>query len=144
MRIIKWDDSLKIGVESIDAQHQELIRIINEAIHLLESGHMDSRLIGTLHSLKEYTVYHFAEEESFMRQINYGMISSQLAAHKELKHTVSLFQSSLYHHESVDKDKAIHFIRHWLLDHILGEDMKIKAFLAERNRTHSAQPETQT
>jgi len=134
MKTLQWNDSLSIGVDSIDSQHKELIRIVNELITCIDSGNIESNAIKIMHELKEYTVLHFVDEEKYMNSIKYNKINEHRAAHNQLKHSVSFFQSSLYHHECFDKEKSITFIKHWLLDHVLGEDMKIKEFILQNEK----------
>ncbi|WP_432734613.1 bacteriohemerythrin [Maridesulfovibrio sp. FT414] len=129
MARIEWHDGLKIGVEEIDNQHKELIRIVNEVLDKSKSGKEDAALDALFGQLREYAVYHFNSEEKYMEQIEYPYLAEQKRAHKELKGKVKQLQSARFHKEHVSWEEAKDLLARWLIEHLLHEDFKIGQFV---------------
>ncbi len=81
MAYMNWDNSFSVGVEEIDAQHKNLINIFNKFYYRIESD--DKKALGRLlASLVEYTVYHFATEEKYMKKFNYPDAENHIKEHQ--------------------------------------------------------------
>jgi methyl-accepting chemotaxis protein len=80
--IIHWDEArMSAGVESIDAQHQELIRLINELHAACMQGTATENLMQQLKFLGQYATTHFAHEENTMEQYHCPVAGKNKAAH---------------------------------------------------------------
>ena len=69
MQKIEWTEELEVGVEMIDSQHHALIDIANNVIEAVENGEDKEAVDKTITKLREYTVFHFNEEEKLMEEI---------------------------------------------------------------------------
>lgn len=138
MKRIQWNSQLSVGVEQIDSQHKELIRIANTLLEVIEqksSRDVVSKVIG---KLREYTVYHFNSEEQLMEDVQYPKRTDHYAEHKILKRDVLQYQRTLYEKKSVTVDEVLKFITDWLLTHILNFDRELAAHIRENsNKTRS-------
>ena len=79
MTLIKWDDTMKVGVPSVDHEHKALIGEINTLGEMVKSdktGDIIKALLGEIHTQIEA---HFALEEKIMLERAYGGFH----AHKE-------------------------------------------------------------
>jgi len=133
MSQITWDDSYSVGNDAIDAQHKEWIAIYNRLDHVIlngSPGDLTSVREEILQAMMEYASYHFRQEEQYMREIG----CPDVVAHKRL-HTD--FDDQLYNYHRMIRDgklvlntELIFIIKNWLLNHILKEDMKYRAFAA--------------
>ena len=82
-------------------------------------------IVKILNDLKEYTIFHFENEEAYMQSISYKMVFSHKLEHQE-------FIEKLNHLDWIeiekDQDAAItgilEFLNHWLVNHILYTDKK--------------------
>ena len=72
---------MKIGIASLDAQHEALFECINKFIRLYLKGEPErGEVEKQFAALVDYTVTHFDDEEFFMRSIdNRSPILSELA-----------------------------------------------------------------
>jgi hemerythrin len=77
-------------------------------------------------------VIHFAVEESLMRIFNYPDYEAHKKHHEELTSQVVELQRKVAAHEEAISMEVLHFLRHWLTYHILGDDKKYGPFLIER------------
>ena len=67
----KFTKDCMTGIESIDKEHEQLFKIINEAQALLEEQAVDVKTVKSIVAhLVDYAAEHFAHEESYMESIN--------------------------------------------------------------------------
>jgi len=137
MGALEWNESLSVGVESIDNEHKRLIKIANAIIKISNDSGSKTQLTRALSYLREYTVIHFQNEEHYMQSIHFPGLGEHRQEHARLKNVVKDYQATLYHSESLEGIDVLGFIRSWLLDHVLKTDMKIKSFTLEHTVQNS-------
>lgn len=125
MKKIEWDASLNLGVKQIDDQHKRLIQLANNIIAAVHSGEAQDVMDSFFNELREYTVFHFRDEERFMEEVGYPERGRHHAMHNALKQRVKHFQRDLYEQKNISCEDVLQFMKGWLVDHILGQDMKI-------------------
>ncbi len=133
MSKIEWSEKLNVGVDEIDTQHKELIKIANALIHAITIGKNEMTINNVVRKLREYTVFHFNSEEKLMKKNNYDKYIEHKAEHEQLKKSVKKFQRSIYEKKQLSGKDLFEFMKTWLLDHILKSDMRISAFLNKKN-----------
>jgi len=134
---MEWNETLAVGVASIDNQHQELFRRINNLVAAIKQHRCRSEIDGTLQFLDDYAHIHFSDEEKHMREANYPGLERQqedhkryLAALKQLKEEAALprIQGSTYDLSATTNQVVVD----WIVDHIMKLDMKFGEFLKNR------------
>ncbi|MGI4991286.1 bacteriohemerythrin [Halobacteriovorax sp. GFR7] len=130
IELIPWEDKYNIGISKVDSEHQELLRKINGLINSMNTG---KGMKEAFQTLKEYTVFHFDEEEEYMQSINYPSYESHKRVHEKLLSAVARFEQQL-HNGTLEKDKLASFLKNWLFTHIMGIDTKYAAH-AKKQRT---------
>ena len=128
---VEWTDKLSVGIEEIDEQHKILINLINRlftetVVHQATSNDVIEEI---LHELIEYTVIHFAVEESLFRIFHYPGTESHTSHHDELKAQVLEIQQKVKQGEVVVNVELLMFLKKWLEHHILYEDKLYGPFL---------------
>lgn len=133
---ILWRASMEIGDAGIDADHKNLVHLINAVeLALLASGSSASAsLAGNLDQLTSYTKEHFKREENLMSQTGYSGLERQREAHRELRARLGKIRVAIEAAKAnavppAENDRLVDLLRHWLLDHVLKEDMLLKPFL---------------
>jgi hemerythrin len=132
--MIKWTPDLAVGIDEIDAQHQELFRRAERFIGgLSEPTRQD---VGILLSyLRLYCVTHFGAEESWMRQVGYVGYDEHKAQHDAfIEHILELSRE----HErrgspGLEPMKVSGWLQRWLEDHVQGIDRKFASFVLARS-----------
>lgn len=132
MTKIEWNEGLSLGLEKIDRQHKHLIDLANS---LLAATHRmaTAEIHKIFHQFREYTVYHFNEEEEYMKSIKYPKLEDHQRQHIDLKNQVKQFQDTIYRHGTIPEEEILEFLRNWLINHIIQSDLAIKDFLAKKN-----------
>ncbi|NMG58230.1 hypothetical protein E1H12_06745 [Geitlerinema sp. P-1104] len=66
MRTIPWDESLRVGIDPIDQQHQQLIEQLNLLMIALQENKAKSEIERIIGFLEQYINRHFGFEENCM------------------------------------------------------------------------------
>lgn len=121
------DQKFTIGNPILDAQHQKLLALCQQASKLLQDdspANTESFHI-LLNDLAIYAREHFAAEEEQLRQTNPALLDSHLTEHiaYESQLTDLLISASL---GILDKSKLHHFLTEWWSSHVLQSDMLLR------------------
>ena len=117
---MKWQAESSVGIEEIDNQHKELLRLFSAVEKAVIAGQGWSAIHFGLLEIKHFAQFHFSFEEALMRM--YGF--AEYEEHSEL-HRLLLKKMEIVEAESLRKqtrDEVVRFFREWLLDHIQGAD----------------------
>jgi len=133
--IVTWSENLATGVKSIDDDHRHLVDLIQRLFEsmMLEQG---SKFINTIFvDLINYTKTHFVREEQVFEKYGFDELEQHKILHQELIEQV-LAEGKLILDEGSKKDlsfELLEFLKDWLVNHIVKEDLKFKAFLIKNN-----------
>ena len=135
MEKIIWDESFSVGVRNLDAQHKQIVIMVNTLIEMSDTK-VDSEIISdTLTKMTKYAIDHFEREEQYMLEYSYPEYSAQRKQHQEFKiKTVGFCMETMAHKVTVPTE-IFTYLRSWWTNHILQEDMKYKKYFNERGLT---------
>ena len=125
----EWKDEFKIGVESIDLEHQRLFRIVNKLFHFREEE-KDSQWTCQegIKYFQGHAAKHFADEEAYMASIDYEGLTQHQRVHNSFReHTLPALEQEL-ERTNYAPDAVEHFLgvcTGWLIGHTLTEDQAI-------------------
>jgi len=132
MALIKWRDSYSVGVDKFDQEHMVLVELINEMFTIVRDKEGDvAVLTDAVEKLVDYTRIHFTDEEEALEKVNYPKLEEHKEIHTNLLEQVVDFQKQV---EDEGKDLRMDlykFLRDWLINHILDEDMKYGEYFTE-------------
>ena len=120
-----------IGVDRIDEEHRELIRMLGEIHHMIaydNAADKHDRIIDALKSLQDHVMAHFQDEEAYMESISYDGLEVQRLAHDALSTRLELMNMDALDH--MDEDglaEFTEFLTEWIATHILQMDRHIPA-----------------
>jgi hemerythrin len=84
MALLSWKSEYSIGIESVDFEHQEMIRLINaiyDEMKERKDAESIEQFLGDVHMMISA---HFALEEHLMRQSAYDEYEAHKEDHEEL------------------------------------------------------------
>lgn len=116
-----WSNDLNTGIDVIDKQHQRIVEYINELHDARTSGHKMEDIGKVIDELVDYTLSHFAFEESMQEDAHYPF----LKAHKKVHEMFVSKVSDLQHRFSLGEDvsEELHkMLFTWLYNHIKRDD----------------------
>lgn len=130
MSVIDWNDKLCIGVAQVDTEHQNLVGILNQLDEAMRKG-KGTRIMGEiLVQLVDYTKFHFANEENIMAEANYPKLERHKSQHRQLVEKVEKFHQKFTSQGKRITKEMMEFLRYWLTNHILVDDMEFGKFYA--------------
>ena len=122
--IFPWREAYSVHISQIDAQHQQLIALINQLHAAMLQGDGGSALGRILDDLVRYTTGHFAYEESMLQQRGYSGLASHRAEHQRLAQQVCDLQAKFRAGKLLMSMQVMQFLKDWLSSHILTRDMQ--------------------
>jgi hemerythrin len=132
---MRWDESLATGNAVIDAEHRELIALIDE-LELADTEADETRVPQALEQLADYVAVHFQMEERLMRREGYpaAAIEAHVAEHRELARRTSELEAA-YAAGTLDSvDPIVEFLYEWFQHHIAEVDQQLADHVRERTR----------
>ena len=130
MEEITWEDRYCIGIDEIDKQHMDFIKLLNRIIIISRTGghvRLQDRLL--LEMLK-YAEYHFVSEENIMMLYRYPDIGIQKETHKILLETFQR-KCSEERSGSININDLIKYMLNWFMDHTQDKDRKMAEYIKE-------------
>ena len=126
MTTIAWKDFYSVGDPSLDAQHQQLIGIINELYDAMEKKSTQQVIKPILDRLVKYTFEHFKREEEAMEAVEYPDLIPHKAKHDKIRQkTLDLKDNA----DFVTGQNLLAFLKEWWVGHIQSEDKKYAPYL---------------
>jgi len=119
----------------IDSQHKELIECINRLYDAIDEGKGKEEAIKALQFLSQYTIFHFGGEENLWKKNSYPEYEEHKAAHEKFVEVIRGLHEDLLKNGPNDEfaDKVEKEITAWLVNHIMGMDMKGTEWLNTRS-----------
>ena len=127
----KWLPDYSVNIQAIDAQHKELVNILNRLFIAVSRREGDSAIAGILDALMCYTQTHFALEERLMLQAKYQDIEAHMEEHRKLIEKLDSLTKKYLLEEKPIYFELLSFLRAWLKEHIQGCDTKYSAALQQ-------------
>jgi len=131
MQNIEWKPELNIGIKNVDEDHQKLIELTNKLISAINNEIPKKEILNIFEEMEAYTYYHFEREESFMdSHCTSSDMKEEIRKHKE-QHSyfagkLSVLKETLIQTTSKSVSyEIVEFLLHWLIDHIINEDLKL-------------------
>jgi len=129
MAFISWRQDYEIGVKEVDAEHRRLFYLVNEYYDKHYQGAPRKEIERILNSLVSYAEVHFQNEEAIMEQCAYPRLEEHRKQHADLFTSIfSITQRLLDSPDKADRE-TLNFLKKWLTDHIIQDDVDIGHFL---------------
>lgn len=127
---IPWTDQIRIGIQEIDEQHKQLVELINRLYDAMTQGADRQQAANEiLQELMQYTIVHFAVEESLFRIFDYPDYETHRERHQQLRDQVIDINKRVQAGERLITPELLFFLRKWITSHIMVEDKAYGPFL---------------
>jgi hemerythrin len=122
---MEWDAKLETGVDRIDNQHKELVRLVNMVI-----GGGEAKIEDTLKFLGDYVVQHFADEEALQVASKYPALPEHKELHTDFIKVFLDIKTQLANAKDVDEKEIIIMtlngtVVDWLSKHSMVHDRRV-------------------
>lgn len=124
-----FTDEFRTQIPLVDKEHETLFNLVRQTYELVHDefcvDKFDS-IVAIIEELRDYTIKHFADEERYMKSINYDGLAEQVAAHTAFVEKLNNIDLDEIDRDQEDAlDKLIKFLLNWLVQHILKVDKKM-------------------
>lgn len=124
-----FSDKYKTGIQLVDDEHRRLFEIIKETNDAVQAELVHDKfdlILDIINELKDYTILHFKDEETYMEKINYEGLPAQRLAHEAFVEKLKLINlDEVDDNQQEYLEDLIEFLLGWLSTHILKMDKKI-------------------
>ncbi len=134
--MFEWKKEFELGIEIIDEQHQNLLKIgnkINDVLLEHEEGYDDYDVImELLDELRDYTAYHFETEEKIMLKCGYDDFDNHKAQHdKFIDYLDSIDLDEVDENQQEFLEELLKKLINWIFKHIMSVDFKYRDLVLE-------------
>ena len=124
-----FTDEFRTQIPLVDKEHETLFDLVRQTYELVHDEFRVDKfddIIEIIEELRDYTIKHFADEERYMKGINYDGLAEQVAAHTAFVEKLNNIDFDEIDRDQEDAlDKLIKFLLNWLVQHILKVDKKM-------------------
>ncbi len=125
-----FTDEYMTGIELVDSEHKKLFDIMGRVNALLHNEDLYDRfdeIVELINELKDYTQFHFTDEEKLMGEYHYSGLEAQKKAHKGFIDELDKIDlDAVDDNQEAYLSDLLEYLLRWLTHHILGMDKKIK------------------
>jgi hemerythrin-like metal-binding protein len=133
MPTIQWTQEMSVGIQSIDADHQILVGMVNRLDDAIKAARGKDSVSSILDALLDYTTYHFGREEALMQACGYPDLDAHRHTHKVLRTQVAHIRDRYVGNpETIHDREVLAFLKNWLTSHIMGRDKLYAPFMSSR------------
>lgn len=127
--IFPWSSTFATGIEAIDAQHQNLVELLNKLARHMAAEAEGLTIYTVFDELTDYALHHFQTEEGIWRR-HLGADDADTLAHQQSHHdfvaeVVRMRGVASNVHASETVDQVISYLTRWLSFHILEDDTRM-------------------
>ena len=131
MAYFEWADDMSIDGGPIDADHQHLVRLVNE-LHTATSQGRGHEVVGRiLEELIAYTVDHLQREERQMAAVRFPGLEQHKQRHADFIASLDRLQQRYEAGQITVAASLSAVLRDWLSLHIRRSDKELLVFLRQ-------------
>lgn len=123
---------VKVGEQTIDAEHDLQMQLLDSLTMALEKGGDFSPVKYVLEQFIEFSDMHFLSEQLVMRLHAYPAYETHLEEHTRLMKKVREIRETVFHGEKLPSIQLVRELRDWLLTHIATEDVAFGEYLRKK------------
>lgn len=122
MSFIVWNDRLSVNIASIDQEHKEAVKILNDLYDAIRAGAAREILSDVLDRLARYTEHHFAHEEQLFLLTGYPEGESHRQQHAGTLAWLGELRRKYDEGRTGLSLEVVNYMKDWLFDHIIDSD----------------------
>lgn len=132
MTLVMWDETYVLGVEDIDRQHKELLRLLNEMCKCMHDGTSHDALRGIMSEFVLVSKNNFDMEEEIMTRYEYPGLGEHRDEHEEHLRGIARFGRGIDIGSIPSCISLLSFLRDFLTTHIKETDKLCCEFMKEK------------
>lgn len=129
MAFFEWADDLVIDNGVIDADHRQLVDVVNELHSATTQGTGHEVVADIIDRLIAYTRQHFAREEQIMASSKFPALASHQAKHQQIIREIEALKGKHDQGSITVASQLSTLLRDWLSVHIRRSDKELLVFM---------------
>ncbi len=129
MNSLKWDHTMELGHEAMDADHKQLVALVNQLAEGIANNLGKQAYDAVLDDLMAHTRAHFGMEEKLMAACSYPYADEHRSEHARLIKDARDYRAK-FDAGAEPSISLLYFFDQWLTRHILASDRELASFLA--------------
>ena len=117
---MQWTDEYSVGIEEIDNQHKELLRLFSVVENSIAADQGWSSVHYAILEIKHFVEFHFEFEEAVMRMYDFPDYEQHCLGHSVFVGKMSAIVGKSL--KGDNQEKLVAFFFDWLLNHIKMAD----------------------
>ena len=126
---IKWDHTLELGHERMDADHKRLVALVNQLVKGIVNNLGKDAYDALLDDLFANARAHFGMEEQLMAECSYPDADEHRAEHARLMKDALEYRTK-FDSSAEPSVSLLYFFDQWLSRHILASDGELARYIA--------------
>lgn len=132
MPLLTWNETMMLGIQSMDNQHQRWIGLINDLHDAMQQGKGSEVVNRTLTGMLDYARVHFVDEERLLLQHSYPGYTQHKQLHDNFIKKIKEIQDQLQKGHIILTMEIMKSLRDWLTNHIQSVDRQYAPFLKRK------------
>ena len=132
MAIFEWDNSIELGIPTIDGQHKALFGWINTLNDAIGNGDGAEAVGEVIWKLITYVTEQYSEEERLMLSCNYPGLAAHRKEHDQFVSQLRDIQVDFIGGHEMGQS-VLSFMVDWLVCHIKGTDQGYCRFIHQKS-----------
>ena len=125
MTLIRWTDELSLGIPEIDAEHRELVELINGLHDVMRVGADYVQVVELLGEIYGRIAEHFTAEEELMQDLHFPGYAEHKEDHETLLEDLRDIMDEVEEDGSFDAAHLSSDLNRWFSDHFRTHDAKL-------------------
>lgn len=125
MPLIEWKDEYSVGVPDVDAEHRELIELINTLHESMQARDGGTDVMEFLGEIYARIASHFALEELIMRRHEYDEYHEHKRDHEQLLEEIRDIMDDYEDGKLLNEDDLARRLDRWFSEHFRTRDARL-------------------
>ena len=129
MAYFEWADDMVIDNGVIDADHQQLVTLVNRLHTATSEGQGQEIVDQVLQEVLTYTIEHLRREGGLMASVNFPHLAGHEVGHQKFIERLDILRAQYESGSMTVASQLSTVLRDWLSLHIRRDDKALRKFL---------------
>jgi len=136
--MIAWDDTILVGIRSVDEDHKNILNHINQFIGHVEAKSGIAEIHDSFRRMERCIYRHLEVEEQMLAALGYEQTRQHMLAHRKLTEELDeIWDDMLADPKFRPDDAARRWLETWLFKHVKTEDFLYRDWITVRTGAHA-------
>lgn len=126
--LISWDKKYLLGIDEIDQQHEQIIKLANQLFANLKNDKSKKEIKESLKSFIDFTSYHLSVKEKYFEDFDYPQKDSYVSNYQKFIKEMEQFQKDYLSSKVKFLDDIVNKMKGWLFEQLLSNQGYVALF----------------